>query len=83
MLLEILILICAVPAGYLISYLTKEELVAGRKWFVAIIIISFLTGLLFFMAKNYVITWTAGFVIIATFISLIKGYDKKWTKRKN
>lgn len=82
MLLEIIILLCAIPVGYLISYLANDELVSGRNWFAAIIIIAFLIGVWFFLAKNYAITWTAGFVIIVTFISYLKSFDKKWTRRR-
>ncbi len=81
MLLEILIIIASFPIGYLIAYTTKEELLQGRKWFKLIIPLAFLVGLLFIFLKQYYISLTCAFILVVTSISLIKSYDKKWTRR--
>ena len=83
MLIEIIFLFLAIPTGYILAYLSRDELVAGRKWFKVIIIASFLTGIWFYFTGQTFITYTTAFILIATFISLTKSYDKKWTKRRN
>lgn len=82
MLLEIITLTLAIPTGYLLAYLTNDELVAGRKWFKAIIVVSVLLGIWFYLTGHYYISWTSAFIVIVTFVSLIKSYDKKFTKRR-
>lgn len=80
MLLEIIILALAFPVGFLLAYMTKEELVQGRKWFRVIIIVSILGSIWFFLTKQAYISLTLLFILIATFVSYIKSFDKKWTK---
>jgi uncharacterized membrane protein YccC len=72
MLLQIITLLLAIPAGYLIAYLTPEELKDGEKYFKTIIIISFLAGIWFYLTGHPYVSWTSGFIIIVTFISLNK-----------
>ncbi|MEK6854658.1 MAG: hypothetical protein AABX73_00360 [Nanoarchaeota archaeon] len=81
MLLEILVLVLAIPIGHLIAWLARDELIAGRKWFKAIIFVSALIGSWFYIAGIKYITFTSLFIIITASISLIKSYDKRWTKR--
>ncbi len=77
---KLIILALAIPSGYLIAWLARDELLAGRKWFLGIIILSVFVGTWsYFIGQGY-IGWTAGFMIIVSFISLIKSYDKKWIK---
>ena len=79
MLLEIGILILAFPVGYLLAWLARDELVAGRRWFKIIVLISSLSAIIsvFF---NITIALTLAFISIVTIISLIKSYDKKFVK---
>lgn len=82
-LLYTLILLCAFPAGYLLAYLCRDELVVGRKWFLLLavvclivsVIISF-TGFLF----KFLIILTLIFITIISLISVWKGHDKKFVK---
>ena len=79
MLLEILILILAVPAGYILAYLTKDELVQGRIWFKMIILVSaVLAGIFLFL--DLAVSLTLAFVLIVTLICLIKSHDKRFVK---
>ena len=78
-LLITLVLILAFPAGFLLAWLCKEELVPGRKWFLAIGIISLISGAIF-LFFNLVSSLTSFFIAIISFVSLIKGYDKKFVK---
>ena len=82
MILEIITLLLAIPAGYLIAWLANDELVMGRKWFIALIVLSIVTGIVFYFLDKVYVTLTNSFIIIVTFISLIKSYDKKWIIRK-
>ena len=48
MILEVLILILAIPTGFLIAWMAKDELIDGQKWFRALIILGLLGGMLFY-----------------------------------
>ena len=82
MIYETIIIILAIPLGFLIAHLTKEELEDGRKWFKFIIIISLITGFIGAYLRLYYIVWTCGFIAIISFISLIKSLNKKFLKRR-
>ena len=81
MIFELIILLLAIPAGYLIAWLARDELISGRIWFIALIIVSIFIGMLFYFIGIKYISWTAGFVLIVSFTSLIKSYDKKWARK--
>ena len=72
MFLEIIVLILAIPAGYLIARMSHDELKAGREWFRGLVILSIIFGLLFYVIGERTIVWTTGFIFIATLISLVK-----------
>jgi len=76
MLLEIILLILAIPVGYLLAYLTKDELVQGRKWFRVIIAVSLILTFWFYLANQNAIALTSLFIVIATFVSYKKSFDK-------
>ncbi len=81
MLIEIIILILGIPAGYLIAWLARDELVAGRMWFKILIIISILIGIIFYFFDRIYISLSTAFIVIVSAISLMKSYDKKWIKK--
>lgn len=81
--IDIIILLLAVPTGYLIAYLAKDELVIGRRWFILIIIVAFIGEIISFFWLYSYITLALAFIIIATFISYKKSFDKKWTGKHN
>ena len=80
MILEIIVLLFAFPIGYLIAWLAKDELIIGRNWFYLIIVLSFFVGIWFYFIRFPEGTWTAVFMIISCFVSLVKRRDKNWTK---
>ena len=82
MLVEIIILLLAIPAGYFIAAATGDELVEGRKWFYAIIITAVFVGGWFYLTGQRYITLTCAFIVIVSFISLVKSKDKKWVKKR-
>jgi len=82
MILEIIILLLAIPTGFLIAWITGDELTQGKPWFRVLIIISILAGIWFWLAGDSYITWTAGFILIVSLIALIKSEDKKWVRKR-
>ena len=82
MVLNIILLILAVPIGFFIAYLARDELLAGRIYFRVLIILSILGIIGFWIYGNPVIALTFGFIGIVALVSFVKSYDKKWTKKK-
>lgn len=82
MIWEIIILVLAIPVGYLIALLCRDELVAGRVWFEIIILLSFVLGIAYYIKGESYIAWTLAFISIIALISLMKSYDKKWTRKR-
>ena len=78
-LFNVLIILLAIPAGFLIAYFARDELIQGRNWFVLIMILSVLFALLFLIINSYYITLTLIFILIATLVSYLKSFDKNWT----
>ena len=71
MIYEIAILILAIPAGLLISWLAKDELIAGKKWFKVLVIAGIcgiIGGWLFGFEE---VAWTFGFVVIVSMVSYL------------
>ncbi len=83
MLYEVIILLLALPVGFLIAYLANDELVDGRKWFKALIVVGLVVGAWSFLTGNYVVAETSGFVAIVSFVSYWKSFDKKWCRRRS
>ena len=79
---SVIILLLAIPAGFLIAWMARDELVSGRKWFKLIIILSAVLGILFFIFERNEISFSLAFILITAFISYWKSFDKKWTKRR-
>lgn len=73
-----LFVLLAVPVGYLIAYLARDELVEGRKWFKGLIVLFLIVILFSLMFGDYLIVLTSLFVIIVSWISIVKGKDRKW-----
>ena len=71
--IEIILLILAVPVGYLISNMAKDELKSGKKWFRILIIASILGAIGFYLYGNKTIAFTMIFIFIVGFISFIRG----------
>ena len=76
------VLILGIPVGYWIAWLCRDELIEGRKWFRSIIAISVLLAIFFFSIRNYIIVSTMIFILIVSFVSLMKSFDKSWTGKK-
>jgi len=72
--IEIGLLVLAVPVGFLIAWLAKEELRVGRKWFWAICGVSAALAVLFFVLKMDYLVWTFCFIVISTAVSIWKAH---------
>ncbi len=94
--LSVVVLLLAIPVGYLIAWLARDELVQGRKWFKLLIgagVIISIIGMILFLAGNLAgkndinrvfitAAMTGAFIVIVSAVSLIKSWDKKWVNRK-
>ena len=80
MMIELIILILAIPIGFLIAHLTRDELVIGRIWFKLILVVCAVMGVWFYFKGMVYITLTFLFILIVVLVSLIKSYDKSWIK---
>jgi ABC-type antimicrobial peptide transport system permease subunit len=78
-LLTLMTLILAIPAGYLLAYLTKDELKQGRKWFKLLAILSLILGIIFSFF-NLTISLSLAFIFIVSFISYWKSGHEKFLK---
>ena len=83
-LIYILILVAGFPAGYLLAWLARDELLAGRKWFLVLsaaclivtIVLTFIE-----LALKFTIIMSLFFIIIISQTAVWKSYDKRWTRR--
>jgi hypothetical protein len=82
MIYQICLLVLAIPVGFLIAWLCRDELLSGRVWFRVLIIVSILSAIYFYLIGNSVITFSCLFILIISLVSFIKSFDKKWTKRR-
>ena len=81
MIIETFILLLAIPLGYLIAWLARDELLAGRKWFLILLFISLILMPIFYFFGKIYISLTAFFIFIVSFISLIKSQDRRWIRK--
>jgi hypothetical protein len=71
-LLLILVLLTSIPAGYLLAWLTIEELKAGKKWFKIMVFGSVLGLIASVFMKSWVIGLAFVYMAVMAGISLIK-----------
>jgi ABC-type Fe3+ transport system permease subunit len=72
MILTIIILLLAIPVGYLIAWLAKDELVVGKRWFRILIVVSILGIIGFWIYGFPTIAWTFGFLGVVSLVSFVK-----------
>ena len=79
--LSLIVLLSALPIGWVLAWLCKDELVLGRKWFIVIIIsfsVLFLSCLIFYRKGSILLSLS--YMIIVTYVSLHKSKDDKFVK---
>ena len=82
MIIEIILLVLAIPVGYLIAWMARDELLDGKKWFKMLVVASLVLGGLLWIFGFAYISLTFVFMAIVSFVSIIKSSDKKWTKKR-
>ncbi len=82
-LLYALILLAGFPAGYLLAWLCRDELRAGKKWFFWLAVVS-LVGAVVLSFTSFAFKFPSilslFFIIIISLMALWKSHDKKWQK---
>jgi hypothetical protein len=81
----VLILLAAFPAGYILAYLARDELLVGRKWFLLLAFLSLLSAVaLSFSSLDFkpLMILSLIFIVLISLMAVWKSYDKKWIKRK-
>jgi len=81
--LYIIILLLAFPTGYLLAYLARDELIAGKKWFLLLALASLISSIaLSFMNFSFKFPSILAlfFIIMISLMAIWKSHDKKWTK---
>lgn len=82
-LLYALILLAAFPAGYLLAWFCRDELVAGKKWFALLASVSLIAAVIISFASfsfKFLAVLSLFFIIILCLMAIWKSYDKKWVK---
>jgi len=80
--LEFIILALSIPAGFLIAWLARDELIQGRKYFRILALLSVLIGISSIFFNFYEISFSCAFIAIVSIISLMKSRDKRWTRKR-
>ena len=78
MLYGIILLIVAIPVGYLLAWLGKDELVDGRKWFRIIVLVFAIVGVWSYLMKEMVWAWTSAFIVIVGIVNYRLSGNKKF-----
>lgn len=81
MIVEVVILLLGIPAGFLLAYWANDELVQGRRWFLGVVLAGAFVGVYFAFVGNFPLVWTAGFVVVVATISFWKSFDRKWIRK--
>ena len=80
----VFVLLLAFPSGYLLAWLARDELVAGRKYFFALAIVSILSTIpiTVFVSFKLPIILTLFFIAIISLIAVWKSHDRAFLGRK-
>ncbi|MBM3230056.1 hypothetical protein FJZ22_00135 [Candidatus Pacearchaeota archaeon] len=82
MLLELFGILSAIPIGYFLAWLAREELVVGRKWFQRLVILSLVLGGTFWAYGLREGLEIGCFLAILAFIAYHQSFNRRWTKSK-
>jgi len=82
MILSLIILLLAVPIGFLIAWLARDELIQGRVWFQALIAVALILAVVFFYRGEQVIVYSCAFISIVALISYLKSFDKRFAVQR-
>ena len=79
--LPALIVLLGIPVGLLLAWLARDELVQGRKWFIALIIVSSIAGIVLIILKKAAEAGTCFFIAVLALVAWRKSFDKRWVRR--
>ncbi|MEK6909218.1 MAG: hypothetical protein AABX23_04160 [Nanoarchaeota archaeon] len=82
MLFYFLILILAIPTGFVIAKLAHDELIDGFAYIKILCELSFVLTMIFSFYDE-IITLSLGFICIVSYVSVLKRYDKRWAVERN
>ena len=77
-------MLTSLPVGYLLAYLTREEIRGYRKYFALLIAVSLLIALIlafFNIKEKLAIILTLVYVAVVSFVSYVKSFDKRFVKQ--
>ena len=74
--IDFILLLFAIPVGFLIARLARDELIQGRNYLLTLIVFCFVLMVIFL--SNEVFVLTLGFMSIVGWISYLKSFDLKW-----
>lgn len=77
--IEAILTILAIPVGILLAKLASDELLAGRKWFLVLCLVSFLGAAASIVFANTVTAFSLLFILICSAISYWASFSKKLT----
>ena len=83
MIFEVLILLAGIPVGYLISWLAKDELKEGKKYFRVLVIGSVIGAIGFWIYGFGAVAWSFGFILVISTVGLVKSGDRKVVRRRS
>ena len=81
LLISIALTLLAIPAGFYISWLTRDEIIEGRIWFKFISVLFLILGLILVLINKEISGLTSFSISIMSSVSYCKSFDKKWTKK--
>ena len=81
LLINILILLLAIPVGYLIAYLCKDELVSYKKYFRILMIVGIIGAIGFKLYGLLVESLTMLFLLVIALMSFLLSGNKKFLRR--
>lgn len=77
-----LTLLLAIPTGFIIARLARDELIEGFTYIKLFCEISFIS-MIIFSFYDEIITLSLGFMCIVSYISLLKRFDSRWAVERN
>ena len=72
MIIEAILIVLAIPVGFLIAWMAKDELKQGKRWFRLLTIASIALSSVFWVYGVSYAALTSLFIAIVAFISLIE-----------
>ena len=82
MIFYFLTLLLAIPTGFVIARLARDELIEGFVYIKLLCLTSFIL-MLVFSFYDEVITLSLGFILIVSYVSVLKRFDNRWTIERN